>query len=159
MPRHALAGLQAGVVGAIFMILWTAIGSLWTRRSVWMIPNLYATTFYGSRAYVNGFTRGSWIGVALMVFVCGIGGVVWGLFWSLLGREERRYFLVFFGAIAGLVAYWVLFKLVFRAVSPLIPLYAPDAQIRIGYLVWGITLSRSAVYSRRISDNSGVAST
>jgi len=159
MPRDALAGLQAGIVGAIFMILWTAIGSFWTRRSVWTIPNLYASTFYGSRAYVNGFTRGSWSGVALMVVICGIGGLVWGLFWGLLGREDRRYFLVFFGAIAGLAAYLILFKLVFRAVSPLIPLYAPDAQIRIGYLVWGIALSRSAVYSRRISGSAGVAST
>jgi hypothetical protein len=145
--RHTLAGLEAGVTGAIFMIGWSMLGSLWSRRSIWMIPNLYATTFYGSRGYVNQFARGSWSGVALMVLICGIGGMLWGVIW----RDGRKPFLTLFGAVAGLLVYYFLFNLILRSVNPLIPLYAPEPQIQIGYLLWGMALSRSPLYSRRIA--------
>jgi hypothetical protein len=145
--RHTLAGLEAGVAGALFMIVWSMLGSLWSRRSIWMIPNLYATAFYGSRVYVNQFTRGSWSGVALMVLICGIGGMFWGAIW----RDARRPFLTLFGAVAGLSAYYLLFNVLLRSTNPLIPLYAPEPQMQIGYLLWGIALSRSPLYSRRIA--------
>jgi hypothetical protein len=132
------------------MILWSAIGSLWSRRSFWMIPNLYATTFYGARAYVNGFTRGSWSGLALMIFLCGVGGVIWGVIW----RDERKPFLTLFGAGAGLLFYYLLFNLILRQTSPLVPLYAPEPQMQIGYFLWGVALSRSPLYSRRIARES-----
>ena len=157
-PRHAVAGLQAGIVGAIYMILWSAAASLWSRRSIWMIPNLYASTFYGSRVYVSGFTRGSWSGVALMIAICGIGGLLWGLIW----RDRDRPFLLVFGAATGLLFYYLLFKLIFRSANPLIPLYAPEPQIQIGYIAWGIALAKSPLYSRRIAGkaagSSGTAS-
>lgn len=146
--RHALAGLQAGVSGAFLMMVWSAIGSLWSRRSIWMIPNLYATTFYGSRAYVNGFLKTSWSGVALMLMVCGLGGVVWGLLW----RERRKPFPLLFGALAGLLFYYVCFKMIWMRVNPLIPLYAPEPQIQVGYFLWGLMLARVPRYSRRIAE-------
>jgi hypothetical protein len=144
---HALAGLQAGVVGSLFMLLWCLIAALWTRHSFWTIPNLYATGFYGSDAYVNGFTRGSWSGLALMIFICGALGAVWGLACG----GERKPFLTLFGAVTGLLVYYLLFGFVLRYASPLIPLYAPEAQIRIGYLVWGLALSRSPLYAQQIA--------
>jgi hypothetical protein len=152
--RHTLAGLEAGVAGALFMIVWSMLGSVWTRRSIWMILNLYATTFYGSRVYVNQFTRGSWSGVALMVLICGIGGVLWGVIW----RDGRRPFLALFGAVTGLLVYYVLFNLILRSTNPLIPLYAPERQMQIGYILWGMALSRSPLYSRRIAEAMSPAS-
>jgi hypothetical protein len=144
--RHTLAGLQAGVSGALIMMVWSALGSLWSRRSVWMIPNLYATTFYGSRAYVNQFLRSSWSGVALIVAICGIGGIVWGLFWG----DRRKPFATLIGAGAGLLLYYASFHLYWNHANPLIPLYAPEPQIEIGYILWGVALARSPLYARRI---------
>src|SRR5438046_1685631 len=43
--RHALAGLQAGMLGALVMLACLMAGSLLGRRSVWVVPNLFATTF------------------------------------------------------------------------------------------------------------------
>jgi hypothetical protein len=153
--RHALAGIQAGIVGAFLMILWSAGGSLRSRRSFWTIPNLYATTFYGSQVYVNGFTRGSWTGLAAMLFICGLGGMIWGVIW----RDDRKPFMTLYGAIGGLLVYYVLFDLILRHTSPLVPLYAPEPQMQIGYLLWGIALSRSPVYSRRVASAMGLEDT
>ena len=145
--RHALAGLQAGVSGALIMMVWSAVGSLWGRRSIWMIPNLYATAFYGSNAYVNGFLRSSWSGLALMLLICGLGGAVWGLVWG----DRRKPLQGLIGAVAGLIFYYFCFKLVWPHLGPLIPLYAPEPQVQIGYVLWGLALARSPIYSRRIA--------
>jgi hypothetical protein len=145
--RHALAGLQAGMVGALAIILWTDLAAAWGRRSFWMVPNLYATTFYGSRVYVNQFTRGSWSGLAMMIAICGVAGTIWGVIW----RDQARPFLTLCGAVAGLLFYYFLFDLVLKHTSPLVPLYAPERQIQIGYVIWGLALARSPLYSRRIA--------
>jgi hypothetical protein len=151
--RHALAGLQAGMTGAILMMLWTALASTWSRRSIWTIPNLYAATFHGSRALVNGYTRGSWAGVALMVFVCGIGGILWGIAW----REGQRPFLSLFGLVTGLAVYYFLFDFAFRRFSPLTALYAPAPEMQIGYALWGLALARSPGIAERIQRAQGSA--
>jgi hypothetical protein len=145
--RHALAGLQAGMTGAFAMILWSALASAWNRRSFWIIPNLYATAFYGSRVYVNQFMRGSWSGLATMVVICGVAGMFWGLIW----RDQARPFMGLMGAVCGLMFYYFLFDFVLRYASPLIPLYAPERQMQIGYVLWGIAVARSPFYSRRIA--------
>src|ERR1043166_851100 len=100
-PRHLLAGLQAGVLGALFMIVWFMLGSRLARRSMWEIPNLLATTFYGSSVYQEQYLRSSWSGVAVILAVCGFGGIVWGMVF----RDRRPPFLAFIGALAGLAVY------------------------------------------------------
>ena len=45
-----LAGIQAGVVGALILLGYVALDSAWHRRSVWTVPNLLASTFYGESA-------------------------------------------------------------------------------------------------------------
>jgi hypothetical protein len=150
--RHALAGLEAGVLGASYMIVWLMLSSRLTGRSVWDIPNLFATTFYGQIAYQEQYFRSSLSGLALLVAICGIGGTLWGLVW----RDDRQPFLTLFGAIAGLAVYFLFFDLVWPHANPLIPIYAPFRQIQIGYVLWGMALGRSPLYSRAIAIASGV---
>jgi len=145
-PRHLLAGLEAGVLGAVYMMVWLMAGSRLSRRSIWDIPNLFATAFYGPNAYQTQYLRSSWSGVALLLIVCGMGGMLWGLCW----RDERQPFLAFFGAVTGLAVYFVLFDLVWTRTNPLIPLYAPVRLVQIGFMIWGIALARSPKYSRQI---------
>jgi hypothetical protein len=145
--RHTLAGIQAGVSGALFMMVWSAITSLWSRRSIWAIPNLYATAFYGSRAYVDQFLRSSWSGLALMVVICGVGGAAWGLLW----RNRRVPLPVLTGAVAGVLMYLLLFNVIGSRALPLIPLYAPEPEVEIGFIVWGLALTRSPIYLRRLN--------
>jgi hypothetical protein len=145
--RHALAGLQAGVLGAIIMFLCLMIGSLWYGRSIWVVPNLFSTTFFGSEAYRNHLLSTSWAGIALIVAIYGILGTVWGCIW----RDRRKPWLALYGALAGLVVYFFFYDFLWRHVNPLVTLYAPDRQLELGHVLWGMALARSPLYARRIS--------
>lgn len=145
--RHALAGLHAGVLGSLLIFACLMIGSLWDGRSIWVVPNLFATTFFGSGVYRNQFLRTSWTGIALIVAVYGVLGMLWGCIW----REQRKAWLGLYGAITGLVVYFLFFNLLWKHVNPLITLYAPERQLQLGHILWGIVLARSPLYARRIA--------
>jgi len=147
--RHALAGLQAGVLGALVLFACLMLGSLWNGRSIWVVPNLFATTFFGSHVYRNQLLRTSWAGIALIVAVYGGLGTLWGCIW----RDERTPWLGLYGAVAGLCVYFLFYDLLWRHVNPLVTLYAPDRQLELGHLLFGLALARSPLYARRIADS------
>ena len=151
-PRHALAGLQAGVLGAVAMFAWLTIASVWNHRSVWTVPNLFSTTFFGSGAYRNEFLRTSASGIALMLTIYGLAGLVWGLLWGFLYGEERKPFIVLSGVVTGLLVYFLFFDFVWKHANPVIILYAPDRQLEVGHMLWGFVLARFPKYSRRIAE-------
>jgi len=146
--RHALGGLQAGVAGTAAMLACLAVGSLWNQRSVWTGPNLFATTFYGPRVYFNHYAGTGWSGVALLVVLYGTLGALWGWAW----RGEQKPMLAVYGAVVGLVVYFILFDFVWKQVNGLVVLYAPNAQLELGHALWGIILAKSPKYSRRIGE-------
>jgi hypothetical protein len=145
--RHALGGLEAGVLGALAMLACLMVGSLWDHRSIWVVPNLFATTFYGSNAYRNQLVRTTWSGVALVIAVYGVLGMIWGCVW----RDERKTWLGLYGAILGLAVYLVFYDFMWKHANPLVVLYAPDRQLQLGHVVWGLILARAPRYSRRIA--------
>jgi hypothetical protein len=145
--RHALAGIQAGVLGALAMFACLIVGSLWNHRSVWLVPNLFATTFFGADAYRNQLVRTTWAGLALMVAVYGVLGMGWGL----IVRDRRISWLALYGIITGLLVYFVFYDFLWKHINPLVTLYAPDQQLQLGHALWGLALARSPGYSRRIS--------
>jgi hypothetical protein len=145
--RHALAGLQAGVSGALTMLGCLMIGSLLESRSIWLVPNLLATTFFGSDAYRNQFAHTTWSGVALIVTVYGLLGMIWGVIWG----DSRKQWLPLYGAIAGLAVYFLFYRFAWKHVNPLVTLYAPDRLLEAGHIVWGLIVARSPRYSRRIA--------
>ena len=106
--RQALAGLQAGVPGAIVMVLWVMAVSLFNRHSIWRVPNLFGTTFYGPEAYRGGFSMASASGLALILVIYGCLGAIWGIGFG----EQRRAFLLVIGALTGLAVYFVFFRLI-----------------------------------------------
>src|SRR5580658_3499697 len=131
--RHALAGLQAGVLGALVIFACLMVGSLWYGRSVWVVPNLFATTFFGSDAYRNQLLHTPWAGIALIVAVYGALGALWGCVW----RDQRKRWLGLYGAIAGFSVYFLFYGFLWRHVNPLVTLYAPDRQLEVGHVLWG----------------------
>jgi hypothetical protein len=149
--RHLLAGLEAGVLGSVFMIVWFMIASRLARGTVWEIPNLFAAAFHGPGAYAGGYVHSSWSGLALILAICGFGGLLWGVLW----RDQRPAFLPFLGALAGLAVYFLFFGLIWKSVNPLIPIYAPTREVQIGYILWGLALARSPRFSRAIARANG----
>ncbi len=144
---HAFAGLQAGVVGVVWMFLCFFAGAVWSGGGIWSVPNLFATAFYGEYAYQNEFFRTTWAGIALIVVIYGLIGAVWGCIW----RGQRRPLLTFLGVITGIVVYYLSFNFVWPRVDPLIPLYAPLGQMQLAHILWGAALSKSPIYSNRIT--------
>ena len=132
--RHLFAGLQAGITGAFAMLLFSMAGSILSRRSVWLVPNLFATTFYGEGAYRNGFGRFTWSGFALFFVVYALLGMLWGA----LMRDRKRSLQTFWGALYGLVCFYAMFHFAWKRWNPLIPLYFPDSNLRLGHLVGGV---------------------
>jgi hypothetical protein len=146
--RHALAGLQAGVFGAVMMLACLMLGSVLNGRSVWVFPNLLTTLFAGSNAYRNEYTNTSWAGVAILIGIYGILGAIWGLAW----RERHRPGLTALGAVVGLAVYYVFFHFIWFRWAPVIALYAPDRQLELGHILWGVALGRSPEFARRIAE-------
>jgi hypothetical protein len=146
-PIHALAGLQAGIVGVIWMFAWFVVVALWSDSGIWSVSNLFSTIFYGDYAYQNEFLRTTWSGTAVIVVVYGLIGILWGCVW----KDRRRPLLSVYGALTGLAVYYFLFNFVWPHADPLIPLYAPVRQLQIAHIIWGAALAKSPVYSARIA--------
>ena len=149
--RHALAGLQAGVLGALLMLGFLMLGGVWDRHSIWAVPNLFATTFFGSDAYRNLFTSQSLAGASIFIAIYGVLGALWGCLW----RETQRPGLAFYGALTGLAIYFLFFDFVWKHVNPLIVLYAPNLQLQAGHVLWGLTLAQTPRFARRIASHLG----
>ncbi len=146
-PRHALAGLEAGIFGTVLMTGWLMLASVLNHRSMWSVPNLFASTFYGANVYRDQLLKGTWSGLALMLVIYGGGGVVWGV----VSGERRRPLAAVYGAIAGMLVYYAFFDLIWKHVNPLLVLYGPDRQLEVGHVLWGMALARSPRYARRIA--------
>jgi hypothetical protein len=137
--RFALAGLQTGISGTLAMLIWLAIASVWSRRSVWWIPNLVASAFYGdvSMRYGSGFY--TIVGLAMIVFLYGLVGLFFGLFL----REHPGGFRLFcFALLVALAVNWALLRWFWRGANPIAHLYAPDTQILLGNWLYGCFLAR-----------------
>jgi hypothetical protein len=146
--RHALAGLEAGILGAILMLAVVMLGASLNGRSIWVFPNLLATIFQGSGVYRNEYLNVSWAGVAVVLAIYGGLGAIWGLVW----REQRKPGLMAFGAIVGLAVYYLFFRLIWPHWAPVISLYAPDRQLELGHILWGVALARSPKFARQIAE-------
>src|SRR5438477_765947 len=96
--RHALAGLEAGVLGSLVFCGWLMIGSVWLRHSIWAGPNLFATVVRGPEAYSNAFQGATPTGLAFILLLYGSLGALWGILWG----ERQSSFLRLFGALTGL---------------------------------------------------------
>src|SRR6058998_3738901 len=117
----AMAGVEAGILGGLFMMLWLAFLSLLQGRSVWSIPNLLASTFYGEEALRRGFRWTTLSGLALHLIVSAAAGLLFGLAVSRITSRGRRVMLL--GLAAGVVWYFVSLGVFWRYLNPMVPLY------------------------------------
>ena len=138
-----LAGLQAGMAGALLMLGWLLIVTVWSMHSVWWFPNLMATTFGGDPALKTGFGKYSLAGLALhLVQYSALGAV----FAALISPRLAYTRLLLLGILVSIGFYYLMFGFVWKHVNPLIPLYSPDRQIIIAHVFYGLMLARVRHY-------------
>jgi len=145
----ALAGIQAGVAGALTLLAYLALDSAWHRRSVWTVPNLLASTFYGESAYRQGFGMRTSAGVALLLVIYGLLGALFGLVIRDHGTVLR---VILFGLIYGTACFFLSFDWAWKHVNPLVPLYYPQRAMLVGHLLYGSVMgSRFPGYRKEMS--------
>jgi len=149
LMAHALAGLQAGMAGALVMLAWLTAAMLWVHHSVWWFPNLMATTFGGDAALQQGFGRYTASGLALHLTQYSLVGVAFAVLTAMplpgVGKLVDSG-LVLAGVIIGVAWYYLMYGLVWKNVNPLISLYSPDRAILVAHVFYGLMLGRLPAY-------------
>ena len=135
----ALAGIQAGIVGALILLGYLALDSAWHRHSIWTVPNLLASTFYGESAYRQGFSAGTSVGVALLLLLYGALGLLFALVVRDHGTRTR---VVLAGLIYGTGWFFLSFDLLWKHVNPMVQIYSPDRAMLVGHVIYGGVLGR-----------------
>jgi hypothetical protein len=135
----ALAGIEAGTVGALILLGYLALDSAWNRHSIWTVPNLLASTFYGESAYRQGFRASTSAGLALLLLLYG----VLGLLFALVVRDHgTRMRVVLAGLIYGTGWFFLSFDILWKHVNPLVQMYSPDRAMLVGHVLYGGVLGR-----------------
>jgi hypothetical protein len=138
----ALAGIEAGIVGALILLGYLALDSAWHRRSIraiWAVPNLLASTFYGESAYQPGFGAHTSAGLALLLALYGLLGALFGLVVRDHGSRAR---VMLFGLIFAAGWFFLSFDVLWKFVNRMVPMYSPDRAMLVGHLLYGGVLGR-----------------
>src|SRR6266849_5152335 len=140
---QAVAGVESGILGGALMLVWLGLLSFLQGRSIWSIPNLLASTFYGEAALRRGFRWTSLSGLALHVIVSATAGLLFGLAVSGIANRGR---VMVLGLAAGIAWYFLCVGLLWKYVNPMVPLYARGGGMFLGHLGMGIFLGSFARY-------------
>jgi hypothetical protein len=140
-----LAGLQSGMFGALMMLGWLALASVYYRRSLWTIPNLLASTFHGEAALRPDFAQTTFSGIALHLLIYATLGALFGI---LVRDRTTRLRSALLGVIWAMGWYYLSFGALWKSVNPLVPLYVPDRPMLVGHLIYGGLLGRVPLYLR-----------
>ncbi|HTS31155.1 MAG TPA: DUF6789 family protein [Bryobacteraceae bacterium] len=147
--RHAFrltaasAGLQAGMLGAFWMLLGTGLSDVWQQRSFWTAENLMASAFYGERAIRSGFAERTLSGLALYLILYSLLGALLAVVVD--DRLPRtRIFLV--SVLFALGWYYLSFRLLWKSVLPLVALLHSMQSTILGHVLYGLVLGRYPAY-------------
>jgi hypothetical protein len=144
-----LAGLEAGMFGALMMLAWLAVSSVFYRRTFWMVPNLLASTFHGEAALRSDFTAATFSGIALHLIIYATLGAAFGV---LVQNRTTRLRAALFGIIWSVGWYYVAFGTLWKTVNPLVPLYVIERPMLVGHLIYGGLLGRMPLYLRSLRE-------
>jgi hypothetical protein len=143
----SLAGLQAGVLGGVLVIVWLAVAAAWGPQPWWAHLNLLGSTFYGEAAFERGFGRITLAGAAFQIVIAGVYGLLYGL---LTPEFRSRWRAMLFGIAAGVALYYILNDYLWRRTSPWVVLYAPGRIMVLAYFFYGFILGWHPRFLRRL---------
>ena len=139
----ALGGLQAGMVGVLWMLAWLGVNAAWQKDSFWKPENLFATAFYGSVAYQPGFVHTTFAGLSLYLLIYSFLGACFAV---VVRDRLRPGWTLLAAVIAGAAWYYLTFRLLWRSVIPLAYLWHAETPTLLGHLLYGTFLARFSIY-------------
>ena|SRR5690348_11095798 len=134
----SLAGLQAGMAAALFMLAWLGITAAWRQSSFWTAENLWASTFYGASAIRSGFSTSTLSGLALYLLVYSTLG---GLFAAVVRGHFPRLRLVLLSVAVAAGWYYLSFHVIWHTVNPLVSLLHAEQPTLLGHVIYGAALA------------------
>jgi hypothetical protein len=123
-----VVGLEAGVLGGLAMLFWFAAVTPLLGQPWYLILNLVGARFYAHRFALVAPGIATWSGAAWIILSAGIVGSVYGL----LTPGGRL-----FGLLVAVCWYAISYFFVWKNLAPLVLLYAPQAVVMSGFLVYG----------------------
>jgi hypothetical protein len=134
-----LAGLQAGMLGVLWMLAWLGISAAWQQRSFWTAENLMAIGFFGAGAIHSGFASRTLSGLALYLALYSLlGGLL-----ALVVRDRLPRLRTLLLSIAFAVSwYYLSFHVIWKSIMPLVALLHVERATVLGHLVYGTILGR-----------------
>jgi hypothetical protein len=142
-----LAGLDAGVIGGILVLIWLSFmariqGDYW-----WAKWNVAGALFYGDRVYSMGWGRASLAGAACLLLVYAL----LGLLFSLLARVRGYGFNLLLGLTIALTWYLAAELFIWSRLNPGAPRYFHAIVMLPANVLFGLALVRFAPRFRRIA--------
>ena len=154
--RLLFAGLEAGMLGGLWMLAWMGLSATWQRRSFWMPENLMATAFNGDAPIRTGFVSSTISGLALYLLIYSLLGALFAF--AVRGRMPRGRVLLWSLAFA-LGWYYLSFHGIWKSVIPLLARLHVERATMLGHLLYGTVLARYPVYLARWEQVSEAAET
>ena len=138
-----LAGLQAGMLGVLWMLAWLGASAAWRRLTFWTAENLMATAFYRDAALRADFCGATVSGLALYLLLYSTLGALFAL---AVGERLSRARTILAGMLFGLCWYYLSYHAIWRSLMPLAALLHPERPTVIGHLLYGAVLGRFPAY-------------
>jgi hypothetical protein len=135
-----LAGIETGVLGGVAMLLCFTLLSPLLGHGWWLIPNLLASRTY-SRVLLHPGTA-TVVGAAILLLGAGLVGAVNGV----LHRGGRL-----FGLAVAAVWYLFCYLFMWKRLSPLMLVLAPQPVVIAGFFVYGSILGWHPYLRRNLS--------
>ena len=141
-----LAGLQAGMLGVLSMLVWMGVVSAFERRSFWTPENLFATAFRPD-AGLTGFGFSTLSGMALYLLLYSALGAAFAVAVTFRPLSQLRLNLL--AILFGLAWYFALFQGLWKIAAPLVFFLQPTPSTMVGHLIYGALLGRFHSYLPR----------
>ena len=140
------AGLESGLVGVLWMLMWLGMSSLWQQRSFWTPENLMSTAF-DRNAALNGLRWATLAGLAVYILIYSALGAVF----AVLARERvARHRVTLMGILFAVAWYYLTFRWAFKYALPLVALLHVEVTMIAGHALYGAILGRFPVYVYRL---------
>lgn len=137
------AGLQAGMLAALWMLVWLGASATWQRSSFWTAENLLASTFFGTGAIRSGFSASTLSGVAFYLLIYSTLGC---LFAAGLRSRLARPQLFLAGILLAVAWYYLSFHGFWKTLNPLMALLHAERPTLLGHALYGAVLARYPKY-------------
>lgn len=144
---RSLAGLQAGVLGGLAVLLFHMLDGAVRGDGFWAFPNLISSAFFPARALSLSLRWETVSGIALHLLISGLLGIVFSIFLARYLYHPLRCRVT--ALILALAWYYGAFRFLWPAVNPAVVLYQPFPGMVLGHVLFGVCMG---LYPRFVFD-------